>query len=191
MSSSSPTVQDRLLAQIDLAENRLDRFAAQLARGSERSQARFADRLERITARVHDLAGQIKDSSAFEVETETAVEDLGAAVDALEADLKASGEAEKDSYTDALDHQLRIWRSRTDRLRLQSSLGAMEIREDLEELGQRLDRARSGALVELKRAAGDTKEVVVDVRDDLENVLTDVRHALERVADSLTHESAR
>ena len=190
MTSTNMSVQDRLLAQLDLAEERLTRFSDRLAEASEKSQQRFSERLDRVTVRVHDLAEQIRQSSVVTVGTETAIEDLGAAVDTLEADLDAVSEAETDRYRSAVDRQLRIWRSRTEHLRLQSSLGAMEIREDLEELGSRLARARSGALVELKRAASDTKEVVVDVRDDLEDVLADVRHAVERVADNLTKESA-
>lgn len=190
MTSTNMSVQDRLLAQLDLAEDRLSQFSDRLTEASERSQKRFSERMDRVNARCHDLAEQIRSSSVVTVGTETAIEDLGAAVDTLEADLDAVSEAESDRYRSALDRQLRTWRSRTEHLRLQSSLGAMEIREDLEDLGSRLARARSGALVELKRAASDTKEVVVDVRDDLEDVLNDVRHAVERVADNLTKESA-
>ena len=52
MTTESMTVQDRLLAQLDLAEERLDRFARQLEQASERSQERFSERLDRVTARI-------------------------------------------------------------------------------------------------------------------------------------------
>lgn len=189
MTTESMTVQDRLLAQLDLAEERLDRFSAQLAKASERSQERFSERLDRVTARLHALAEQVRDASPISDSTEAAVEDVNAAVDTLEADLDAAATDGSERYRAVLDRQLRSWRARTEHLQLQSALGSMGIRDDLEELGTRLNRARSGALVELQRAASDSKEVVVDVRDDLEHVLTDVRHAVERVADALTHDT--
>jgi len=190
MTTESMTVQDRLLAQLELAEERLDRFAAQLDKASERSQERFSEQLERVLARSHSLADQVRNVSPVSDTTEAAVEDVNAAVDTLEADLDAAGSDATERYRAVVDRQLRSWRARTEHLRLQSALGSMEVRQDLEELGTRLNRARSGALVELQRAARDSRDVVVDVRDDLEHVLTDVRHAVERVADSLTHESA-
>lgn len=190
MSTESMTVQDRLLAQLDLAEERLDRFARQLEQASERSQERFSQRLDRVTARIHSLAEQVREISPISDSTEAAVEDVNAAVDTLEADLDAAVSEESEGYRAVLDRQLRSWRARTEHLRLQSALGSMGIRDDLEELGNRLNRARSAALVELQRATRDSKEAVVEVRDDLEQVLTDVRHAVERVADSLTSESA-
>ena len=66
------------------------------------------------------------------------------------ADLDAAASEESEGYRAVLDRQLRSWRARTEHLRLQSALGSMGIRDDLEELGTRLNRARSGALVELQ-----------------------------------------
>ena len=189
MAPSSSSIQDQLLAQLDLADERLERFQTRLTRASERTQERFESRVERITKRAKGLSEQIRGSSIVADRTESAVEDLGAAVDTLEADLEAVDEDETAAYRSAVDRQLRTWRARTDRLRLQTSLGTMDIRDDLEDLGHRLATARAGALLELRRAAADTKGVVIDVRNDLEEVLSDVRRGVERVADSLTHDS--
>jgi hypothetical protein len=79
-----------------------------------------------------------------------------------------------------MDRQIRNWKSRLDAVRLQGVLGSMELRDEMEELVDRLEHARAGAMIELQGAVDDSGRMVVDLRDDLEEVLIDVRHGLEK-----------
>lgn len=185
--STKKTVRDQLLAQIELAQDRLRDLKGELADLSTEGRAAASAQIENIGARCGALREQIQERPEVQIGTATAVEDLSDAVDTLEADLDASGEAERDRYRSTVDRQLRAWRGRAERLRLQASLGTMDARDDLEHAVKRVTDARAAVLVELREAAHDARDVVVDLRNNVEEVLVDVRHAVERAADALTH----
>lgn len=185
MATSTDQVRDRLLAQVELAQHRVERFREHVVAAAPETRRTFAEQGRRLGDRCTLLADELRRSVTIEVGIATAVDDLGSAVDTLEADFEATSEADAVAYRSAVDRQLRAWRTRTDQLRVQTALGAMELRDELEGVGDRLSEARSGVLFELRQAADDTREVVVDLRDDVENVLVDVRHAVERAVDAL------
>lgn len=62
----------------------------------------------------------------------------------------------------------------------------MEARDDLDDLNQRLDRVRGEVLVQLHSAVDDSRNLVTDLRADVEDVLGDVRRAVDRVASGLS-----
>lgn len=171
---------DRLMADIRLSEQRLDRLADRARGMATETAQRFQDQIQALRERCDELRTRLSDWQEVEVGVPTAVADLGAAVDTLGADAEAASGDDPSAYQEAVDRQVRAWRSRVDHLRLQGSLGAMEVREDLESLTSRLDKARGGALVELQNALGDSKDLIEDLRGDMEEVLVDVRHAVER-----------
>ena len=90
-----------------------------------------------------------------------------------------------------MDQQVRAWKSRLDTLRLQGVLASMELRDELAGLSDRLEHARAGVLIELQNAVGDSGDLVVDVRNDLEEVLSDVRRGLENAYDAVFDRSER
>ncbi len=180
----SRPARDQLLAQINLSKRRLGRFAEGLAGRAETDRARFAPQIAAVADRADQLAQRVTSWHEVEIGIATAVEDLSASVDTLEADAAAAFGPE--SYDTALDRQVRWWRGRLDRLRLQGTLAAMEADDDFERLTHRLEQARAVALVELERATGDSSAVVVDLRRDVENVLGDVRRAVNRASAALT-----
>lgn len=116
----------------------------------------------------------------------TAVEDLGAAVDALDADLSAIQADEPAGYEEAIDRQVRAWRTRIDRLWLHGHLASMEAQDELEALAQRLEDVRAHVLGDLHDTARDARATVTDLRSDMEKVLVDVRKAVEDASAALT-----
>lgn len=187
-SSSTHQAHDQLLAALQLAQRRLTRFGDRIAElGMEISEA-FQERVSTLEGQARTLMTEVSSWSEVEIGMPRAVADLESGVDALEADLEAMVQSIGPLYELAMDKQVRTWRSRLDELRLQGVLGAMEVKDDLGELTVRLDHARTGVLLELQNAVDDGKEVVADLRDDVEVVLADVRHAVERAVTALSGE---
>ncbi len=184
--AAKQSVTDQLQSQVELARHRLDWYREGLLDAAEHTQEAFDESAERIRERCDDISEALADRSEVDTRTAGAVDDLGLAVDTLEADTEASRQTLAAGYRRAVDRQARAWKSRADQLRLQSALGGMDVRDELAAAGHRLDAARAGVLVELRSAADDTRELLVDVRDDVEEVLVDVRHLVERFADALT-----
>ncbi len=174
---------DQLLAQINLSRRRLGWFAEGMADRAETDRARFAAQVASLSERADQLALRVTSWPEVEIGVATAVEDLSASVDTLEADAAAALGPER--YDTALDRQVRWWLSRVDRLRLQGALAAMDATDDLNRLTHRLEQARAEALVELERAVGDSSAVVTDLRRDVEKVLVDVRRAVNRASATL------
>lgn len=189
MAPPAHAAKNRFLAQAELVDERMKAFDHKVADMLVSDRDVFAARSTAIMERCDELKAHIIEWPEVEIGTANAVEDLSASVDTLEADFYAASEANADRYRSAVDRQLRAWRSRTDRLRLQSALATMELRDELEDIGHRLTDAREGVLVELRNAADDAKDVVIDLRVDVEEVLVDVRHAVERAAGALTPSS--
>lgn len=177
---------DQLLAQVQLTRTRLGQFADRLEALEGDAPPALVEQAESLGERAEAIEKEIASWQEVEVGVPTAVEDLAASVDSLEADLDAAEPAEAAAYEIALDRQVRSWKSRLDRFRLQRALGRMEARDDLEDLSRRLDHVRGEVLVQLQNAVDDSKDLVIDVRDDVEEVLADVRRAVERVAENLT-----
>ncbi|MEM9608355.1 MAG: hypothetical protein AAGA99_13095 [Actinomycetota bacterium] len=139
-----------------------------------------------LTARCAELADDLRHWTEVEVGMLTAVEDLGAAVDALDADLAASDTDERSGYEEAVDRQVRTWRSRIDRLRLHGHLGSLEARDELDALVDRLEEARAMVFEDLHDAADDSQAIVTDLRADVEKVLVDLRNVVEHAAAALS-----
>ena len=177
---------DQLLAQVELTQRRLAELTEKLESYGDEVRKAFTDQIETLDGRCQSLKSKVSSWPEVEVGVPTSVADLAAAVDAIEADLAAAIESIGPRYELAMDRQMRTWRARLDALRLQGALGAMETRDDLEGLSHRVDQARIGVLMELQNALGDSKDVVVDLRNDVEEVLVDVRHAVERAVAALT-----
>ena len=183
--TTNERTHDQLLADLELTSSRLQAFDILLDDVKPKTREPFVQQHSRLALRCSELHDQLESRPEVKIETAYAIEDLGAAVDGLEADLDATRHADPMNYRAAVDKQLRSWRSRTDWLRLQGALASMEVCDDLDNVGNRLSHARAGVLVELREAAGDTKHLVTDVRDDVEAILVDIRHAVERAADAL------
>ncbi len=177
---------DQLLSRVRLAERRLSRLQDELQNNDEWSSSELAERATELTARCRELADEIRRWTEVRIGASTAVEDLASAADALEADLLSARATEPDHYEEAVDRQVRTWRTRIDRLRLQRGLASMETRDELEDLGDRLEHARDIVIADLQNVVGDAKETVIDLRTDIEKVVVDVRKAVEHVAASLT-----
>lgn len=180
--TTNERTHDQLLADLELTSSRLQAFDILLDDVKPKTREPFVQQQSRLALRCSELHDQLESRSEVKIETAHAIEDLGAAVDGLEADLDVTRHAVPMNYRAAVDKQLR---SCTDWLRLQGALASMEVRDDLDDVGNRLSHARAGVLVELREAAGDTKHLVTDVRDDVEAILVDIRHAVERAADAL------
>lgn len=144
------------------------------------------ERVEALVGRCTELDDQLRSWTEVEVGMLTAVEDLGAAVDALDADLSATQADEPAGYEEAIDRQIRAWRTRIDRLRLHGHLASLEAREEFEALARRLDDVRAQVLDDLHGSAKDARATVTDLRADVEKVLVDVRKAVEDAAVALT-----
>lgn len=184
-SNSDSLVDERLVAQIEVAEHRLRAFRAHLDDADDETRARLLDRADGFEERCARLRTTLSDVRPVPIGTPTAVQDLGAAMDTLEADRDAAIEAEPVAYLAAVDRQARAWQSRTDRLRVQASLGVMELKDDFEALARRLDHVRAAAMVELNEVADDTRHAVEDLRDDMEQVVNDIRRAIDRAVDAI------
>jgi hypothetical protein len=176
---------DQLLAQVELTQRRLADLTEKLETYSDEVRQAFTDQIEALDERCQNLITRVSSWTEVELGISTSVADLASAVDAIEADLAARIESIGPRYELAMDRQMRTWRTRLDSLGLQGALGAMEAREDLEGLSHRVEAARIGVLMELQNALGDSKDVVVDLRNDVEEVLVDVRHAVERAVAAL------
>lgn len=177
---------DRLLAEILLTRRRLDRLDERLAELGDDADDELAERGAELDRRCETLRENIASWADVEIGVPTAVEDFVAAVDAFESDLEAVGQHDAESYEIAVDRQVRTWRARLERLRIQGALGAMEARDEVDDLTHRLDRVRGDVLVQLQNALGDARDLVTDLRSDVEEVLADVRRAVEKAAADLT-----
>ena len=174
---------DRLLADLTLLDRRTSAFAARLE--STETADEFTERLTTISGRVTNLLDRVDDWGDVEVGTPTEARHLSEDLDVLESDFKASTEFYAPDYEVAMDQQVRAWKARLDALRLQGALASMELKDELAGLADRLEHARAGVLIELQNAVGDSGDMVVDVRDDLEEVLIDVRRGLENAYDAV------
>ncbi|MDH3682546.1 MAG: hypothetical protein OEV40_21645 [Acidimicrobiia bacterium] len=185
-STTRHQAHDQLVAQVRLTKKRLEQFTDRLQALDEDAPAELVEQAGSLGGRAEELESEILSWEEVEIGVPTAVEDLAASVDSMEADLDAAESAEAAAYEVALDRQVRAWKTRLDRFRLQGALGRMEAKDDLGELSQRLDHVRGEVLVQLHNAVDDSKDLVTDLRDDVEEVLADVRRAIERVASSLS-----
>ncbi len=184
--SSDNLVGDQLAAQIDLAEARLAAFRSCLeAAADDSARHRLEARATGVGRRCTALRTTVREADVIPIGTPTAVEDLAATLDTLEADLDAATQKEPSLYGAAADRQARAWRGRADRLRVQAALGIMEMKDDLEGLVRRLDHVRAAVLVELRDAAADTRGGVEELRADMEEVVGDVRRAVDRAVDAI------
>ena len=113
-------------------------------------------------------------------------DDLAHAVDALSADVDAATEPHGPGLRATVDRQLRTWRARLERLRVQEKLAEMEIRDDLAVVSDRLRAARDRAVIDLRHAGEGAKEKAEDFLDDLEDLLEDAGEAVERAVKELT-----
>lgn len=182
---SAHRAHERLLADLTLLNRRAQEFADRLSGWATTTSDEYRHRLQVIQAEVRELLDRVEDWDEVEVGTPTRAKHLGAEIDALEGDFRASTEFYAPDYELAMDQQVRVWKARLDALRLQGALASMELKDELSGLSERLDQARAGVLIELQNAAGDSGDLVVDVRDDLEAVLIDVRNGLERAYDAV------
>jgi ElaB/YqjD/DUF883 family membrane-anchored ribosome-binding protein len=179
------SVRDQLVAEIELVSERLETLQSRIAAESVEVRDRFEGRTRQIAERAERLAATTKDWMAVKIGSAGAIEDLGDAVDAIEADLDAARETTAANYRSRLDRQLRVWRSRAERLRVQEALAELELRDDLGAVSGRLRDARARALVELRRTGADAKETVIDLRGDLDELLDDARRVVDRAVDAL------
>ena len=175
-------VRDRLLADVSLMSKRLGALNERVADLDDKASAALRDDHRELGDRCRALDDELRARSDVEAGLATAVAEVSDAVDALEADLDARGDTDASAYELAVDRQVRAWRARIDRLRLHYALGALEARDELHDLGQRLDHARGAVLVELQQATGDTREAVGELRDDVEEVLEDIRNVVRATA---------
>lgn len=176
---------DRLLNRVRLTERRLGRLSAEVAADETLAESELSARVDGLTDRCTELADRLRSWTEVEVGVLTAVEDLGGAVDAFEADLSAARADEPAGYEEAVDRQVRTWRTRIDRLRLHGHLATMEAHDELEALTQRLEGVRATALDGLHDTAEDARTTVTDLRSDVEKVLADVRKVIEDAAAGL------
>jgi len=184
--SSDNLVSDQLAAQIDLAEARLAALRSCLDGAvDDGTRRRLEARATGISDRCTALRTTVRHADVIPIGTPTAVEDLAATLDTLEADLDAAIQNESSLSMAAADRQARAWRGRTDRLRVQAALGIMEMKDDLERLVRRLKHVRAAVLVELRDAAGDARGGVEELRADMEAVIGDVRRAVDRAVDAI------
>lgn len=179
---------DSLLKRVRLTERRLSRISTELDADDALAESDLKERVDALAGRCAELANQLRSWTEVEIGMLTAVEDLGAAVDALDADLSATQADEPVSYEEAIDRQVRAWRTRIDRLRLHGHLASMETRDELEALTQRLEDVRAQVLDDLHDTARDARAAVTDLRADVEKVLVDVRKAVEDAAAALTRD---
>lgn len=177
--------RDRMVAEVDLVRERLETLQSRIVAGSTDLRERFEGRTRQVAERADQLAANTKDWMAVKVGSLGAIEDLGDAVDAIEADLDAALGTGTADYRSRVDRQLRVWRSRADRLRVQEALAELELRDELASVSGRLRDARAQALVELRRTGTDAKETVIELRDDLDRLLHDARRVVDRAVDAL------
>lgn len=177
---------DRLRTRVNLALRRASRLADELDADESLSDSEFAERANELAERCRARADMVDSWTEVEIGAQTAVEDLAAAVDALEADVAAARATEPSGYEEAVDRQVRSWRTRIDRLRLQSGLASMDARDEMDEVVHRLEETRATVLQDLQNVVGDAREIVIDLRNDAEVVFGDVRRTVEHAAAKLT-----
>jgi hypothetical protein len=182
---STHKAHDRIQADLKLLERRMQKLGSRIAAWTGDVTKQYADRLEALSASLHDLSEDVEGWEEIEIGTPTKVGRLSEDVDSLEADFRAATEDRAPNYELAMDQQVRAWKSRLDAVRLQGVLGSMELQDELEELGHRLDHARAGVMIELQKATEEGTDVAVELRDDVEEVLVDVRHGLEKAYTSI------
>ncbi|MCP4959222.1 MAG: hypothetical protein GY925_08150 [Actinomycetia bacterium] len=187
--SGSHPAHDRLLAEMQLIEKRLAGLGDRLESVPEQVLVEVSELHVELSGRCAELAEEVRSWVEVEVGVPSGVADLASDVDALESDIEALTSSERADYELLMDRQVRAWRGRIDRLRLQGALGAMEARDDVDALSQRLDRVRGDVLVELQAAAGSAGDLVTDLRDDVEAVLSDIRRAVRKATKDLTERS--
>ena len=176
---------DRVLADVQLIRRRLQKVGQRIDQRQDGTDDHLTGAHDSLVEHCDELEERIRSWKDLEVGVTGPVADLAGAVDALESDLDALDPTKPEDYELAVDRQVRAWRTRIDRLRLQSSLAAMGARDDLDDLSQRLDRVRGDVLVELQNTLGDTKELVGNIRTGVEDVLGDVRRAVGKIAKDL------
>ncbi len=184
--TSRHSTHDRLLARVRLTEGRLTRIQGELGDGGPADE--LTGRVNLLLVRCDDLAEQIQGWDEVEVGTLNAVEDLGAAVDTVEADLTAALATEPANYAEALDRQVRVWRARVDRLRLQGGLASMDAHDELESVAKRLESVRDTVLDDLREVAEDARRTVADLRSDVGRMLADMRETVEHAAATIGRE---
>lgn len=190
MTTNTPhSAHEQLLARVRLAERRLVRLATDIGDDAELRGTELSERAADLAARAKALADRIRSWTEVQIGAQTAVEDLAAAADALETDISAAKATEPAGYEEAVDRQVRTWRTRIDRLRLQGELASMEARDELEHLAHRMEDVRNNAIGDLQNVVGDAKGAVIDLRTDVEKVFVDVRRAVEHAASSLTKDN--
>ena len=177
---------DRLMATIVLAEKRLIHLGEQVGALDDESGQALEPQIAELRERCDHLRAEVASWAEVEIGMPSAIDDLVAETDALEADVDSLREETAAGYEVAVDRQIRVWRAQMDRLRVQGALGAMEARDDVDQLLQRVDHVRGAALVELQQALDDSKELVADLRDDVEEVLADVRNLVRRASREVT-----
>ncbi|NNE95172.1 MAG: hypothetical protein HKN24_04010 [Acidimicrobiales bacterium] len=181
MAAQTPhTAHDQLQADLRLLARRVTDLAARLDNWTGNLDPAYGDRLTSLQSSLDDLRDDVDKWEQVEIGIPTKVRHLADEIDSFEIDFRAVTETSAPDYELAMDSQVRNWKSRLDAVRLQGVLGSMELRDELEELGHRLEHARAGVMIELQNVLHDSGDVVVDLRDDVEEVLTDVRHGLER-----------
>lgn len=186
MSSATEALSEQLAAEIELIEHRLEDVQARIAESSEAVQQKFDARAKAIWVRAEQFRTSTHEWLNDPYLSSTAAEDLSHAVDALAADLDAAIETNADAFRAVVDRQLRTWRTRAERLRVQEALAEMEIRDELSHVSDRLRSARADALVQLRHVGGEAKDAAQDFWDDLEDLIDDVRDVVDRAVDSLT-----
>ena len=177
---------DSLLAHVQRVGHRLEALTGRIEALDTPDKAAIASERESLTTRCQELLDEIRSWTEIEIGIPAAVENLESAVDTFEADLDALSPADPEGRKSAIDRQIRAWKQRVDWLRLQSALGAMQARDDLEDLTRRLDGVRGQVFVELQTTAEDSKEVIVDLRRDVEKVLVDVRRVVSKATSEMT-----
>lgn len=186
MSTSSEALAEQLAAEIELVEERLEGVRARIREAAADLREKFEERADAIDARAEWFRASTAEWLSDPYLLSTVAEDLSHAVDALSADLETALETDAASLRARMDQQLRTWRARAERLRLQEALAEMEIRDDLASVSDRLRHARARALVDLRRTGEDAKGAAVDLRDDLEELVDDVRRVVDRAVHALT-----
>ena len=186
MTSNTDALAEQLAAEIELIEDRLEEVRGHIREAAADLRERFEKRGDAIEERAEWFQASTREWLSDPYLLSTVTEDLSHAVDALAADLDAAKETDASSLRAAMDRQLRTWRGRAERLRVQEALAEMEVRDDLASVSDRLRHARAQALVDLRKTEADAKETALDLRDDLEDLVEDVRRVVDRAVHALT-----
>ncbi|MCP3935662.1 MAG: hypothetical protein GY708_09860 [Actinomycetia bacterium] len=180
------STRDQLLAQLELIQVRLDRFGDAVTDLAGDAREALLERKWFVVRRCEELRAGVEQGPEPETGVSSSVDDLSAATDTLDADLDAARESVAGGYRAAVDKQLRAWKGRIEQLRLQESLGEMELRDELSGAGERLAEVRGSVLADLRLVADDAGDVVDDLRDVVEDLMVEVRRTAQRASDALT-----